>query len=280
MQPMTSPMPPVMENDTPATLTAILAASTTAEAPVVIVPAFQPGQPLVDLVEQLLLDPARVIIVVDDGSTPEHKGIFDKLRGKSRVHLLRHAVNLGKGQALKTAFDFFLLNVPATHVGVVTADADGQHLADDICKVSAALAAAPTELVLGSRDLDGPIPWRSAFGNRLTRYIFSALLGVRIQDTQTGLRGIPRPVIGDLLQLTASRYAFELEMLVKAVERGLRVREVPIRTVYDESNQDSHFKPVRDSLRIYFVFMRVVALSLAGAAVGLVRSLGPGAHDS
>lgn len=236
-------------------------------APVIIIPAYQPGRNLLKLVNHLCSTPRQNIIVVDDGSSAEHREIFDALTGRAGVHLLRHAVNLGKGQALKTAFNYFLVTFPEAHAGVVTADADGQHLPEDVQRVAAALATNPTELVLGTRRFSGEVPWKSSLGNTLTRHIFYGLLGRKISDTQTGLRGIPRAFLADLLPVPASRYEFELEMLVKASEQHLHVREVPIETVYEDGNRGSHFNPIVDSLRIYFVFLRFLLLSLSTAAL-------------
>lgn len=237
--------------------------------PVIVIPAYQPHSSLIHLVDSLSTDPRQVIIVVDDGSSSTHAHVFDALRRTPGVHVLRHAVNLGKGQALKTAFNYFLVALPDGHVGVVTADADGQHLPQDVQLVSRALADAPHALVLGTRHLRGDIPWKSAVGNRLTKHIFHGLLGRKVEDTQTGLRGIPRGFLPELLRISATRYEFELEMLVKAIEQRLEIQEVPIETVYEDDNRGSHFNPVFDSLRIYFVFLRFALLSLATAALDL-----------
>ena len=221
------------------------------------------------MVEQLLADPGQIVIVVDDGSSPAHKDVFAALADKPRLHLLRHAVNLGKGQALKTAFNYFLVSLPENHVGVVTADADGQHLVDDVRKVASALADTPGQLVLGRRRLRGTVPWKSAIGNRLTKHIFAGLVGRKVEDTQTGLRGIPRAFLRELLPISAAGYEFELEMLVRAVTHKLRIREVGIQTIYENDNIGSHFNPILDSFRIYFVFIRFVVLALATAALDL-----------
>lgn len=220
---------------------------------------------MVQLVEDLLRAPRQRIVIVDDGSGPEYADVFQRVAADPRVCLLRHATNLGKGQALKTGFNHVLLD--AWSPGVVTADADGQHLADDIRRVAEALLAAPDELVLGGRRLDANVPWRSAFGNSLTRYVFRGFVGRPLHDTQSGLRGIPRSLLADLLHLRASGYEFELEMLVLAANRGIRLNEVTIATVYEEGNRSSHFNPLRDSLKIYFVFLRFLALSLATAGL-------------
>ena len=110
------------------------------------------------------------------------------------------------------------------------------------------------------------MPLRSKFGNTVTRGVVRLLLGRPIFDTQTGLRGIPRGFLPELVQVEGGHYEFELEMLVQATKRRMTIEEIPIQTVYGGAGQ-SHFNPLRDSLRIYFVFLRFLGLSLATAAV-------------
>jgi putative flippase GtrA len=182
------------------------------------------------------------------------------------VVLLTHAVNLGKGQALKTAFNHVLIHTPADAVGAVTADADGQHLAADIRRVAERLEqGGPRTLILGSRAFQGTVPLRSRIGNVMTRRIFTLLIGRALTDTQTGLRGIPRSFLGELMQLKAGRYEFELEMLIRAT-RQMPLEELTIATVYGDF-ATSHFSPLRDSLRIYFVFLRFTSLSIITAGI-------------
>src|SRR6516162_7051666 len=96
----------------------------------VVIPAYRPSAGLIDLVQQLS-SRAPAIVIVDDGSGPEFRDVFARAAAVPNVQLHRHAVNLGKGAALKTAFNHVLCSMPDV-VGVVTADADGQHHPDDI----------------------------------------------------------------------------------------------------------------------------------------------------
>jgi len=232
---------------------------------VIVIPAYEPTTKLVELVADLSAD-GRPIVVVDDGSSPQCREVFEKVAALPNVILLVHAVNLGKGQALKTAFNQVLLQTPADAVGVVTADADGQHLAADIRRVAERLEqGGPRALILGSRAFQGTVPLRSRIGNVMTRRIFTLLIGRALTDTQTGLRGIPRSFLGELMQLKAGRYEFELEMLIRAT-RQMPIEELTIATVYGDF-ATSHFSPLRDSLRIYFVFLRFISLSIVTAAI-------------
>jgi len=233
---------------------------------VIVIPAFEPTPALADLVADLSRDGDRQIVVVDDGSSAACRPIFDRVAALPHVVVLAHAVNRGKGHALKTAFNYFLLNAPPDSPGVVTADADGQHLPVDVRRVAERLERSPAALVLGGRTFDGAVPFRSRFGNTMTRGVVRLLLGRPIFDTQTGLRGIPRSFLPELVQAEGGHYEFELEMLVRATHRRMAIEEIPIQTVYGGAGQ-SHFNPLRDSLRIYFVFLRFLGLSIATAGI-------------
>ncbi len=233
---------------------------------IIVIPAFEPDKQLISLVDALKHD--YPLVIVDDGSGPDYKNIFAALR-QDNVTVLQHSTNLGKGQALKTAFSHILLNEPEC-IGIVTADADGQHLPADIIHTQKTLALEPNHLILGSRHFTGHIPFRSKWGNRLTRGIFSVLIGKKLIDTQTGLRGLPRHLLPALLKIRSPGYEFELEMLIYAVQHHIPITELKIATVYENNNACSHFNPLLDSAKIYFVFLRFSSLGLVTAVVDLL----------
>ncbi len=232
----------------------------------IVIPAFRPGPQLADVVEQLERGGASAIVIVDDGSGAEYAAIFERCSAFPQVHILRHESNLGKGAALKTAIRFVLETFP-NGSGVVTADADGQHDPGDIIRVAAALEQNSDCLILGARQFDRHVPFRSRIGNLATRVLARVILGQHVQDSQTGLRGLPRNLLPYISELRSDRYEFELDMLIAAKHLGLVVIEVPIKTIYAPGNPTSHFDPLRDSMRIYFVLFRFGLLSLLTAAV-------------
>ena len=235
----------------------------------VFIPAWQPGSELVSLIEELAPYGFGTLLVVDDGSSAEAQSIFSTIAAAYRVPVLRHAVNLGKGRALKTGFNYILAQLPNMQT-VVTADADGQHTVTDIVAVARAACTSPSQLVLGSRTFGADVPLRSKFGNVLTRNIFRLVTGAKLTDTQTGLRAIPRVKLAELLPLEGERYEYEMTMLAHLCRRGERPLQVPIATVYIDGNRSSHFDPVRDSMRIYFVLARFYFSSLLAAGIDLV----------
>jgi putative flippase GtrA len=236
--------------------------------PVIVIPANQPGHELLELLDGLTSDPEQRIIVVNDGSTGMARNIFDLIDTRQgQIQILHHAVNLGKGQALKTGFNHFLLCFSKECSGLVTADADGQHAIHDIVSVSKALDEHPRALCLGSRKLDENVPWRSLIGNKVTVGVFKLATGKKLIDTQTGLRGVPADFLPEMMRSSESGYDFELDMLLRAIKTHREIIEIPIKTIYISQNKGSHFNPMRDSLKIYFVFLRFSLLSLSTAAI-------------
>lgn len=244
----------------------------------IIVPALDPDDQLPALLRNLLLDRRlRPIVLINDGSGPAAAPHLTAAAALPGVVRLDHPRNLGKGAALKTAIRYCLEHIPACP-GVVTADSDGQHTPTDILATAVALADHPGRLILGVRDFRAPgIPARSRLGNRLSRLTYR-LAGVRVTDTQTGLRGIPRALLPPLLDIPYDRYEFETVMLIEGARRKIPVHEQPIRTVYLNQNRGSHFAPLRDSVRIYRVLWRntmrqmrhFIATALASAALDLL----------
>ncbi len=235
----------------------------------VIIPSYEPDGKLIGLLKALKSTGFRNLVLVDDGSGREYGHYFESAKVDYGCTVLHHAVNRGKGCALKTAFDYCLQTFP--HVpGVITADSDGQHLPECILACADAILANPGALVLGCRCFEGEgIPVRSGFGNKCTRVVMKYLTGITVSDTQTGLRGIPLAFAGQLLSVKGERFEFETNMLLETKVRKIPIVEVPIHTVYIEENKTSHFNPVKDSVRIYMIFGKFLFSSLSSSVVDL-----------
>jgi len=212
---------------------------------VVVIPAFEPETALIRLVHDLR-DEFRGIVVVDDGSR-RSRDVFAQLDSPDNVQVLSHETNRGKGAALKTAFGAVLMLFPDA-LGVLTADADGQHLPKDILRVARTLEETPEMLALGVRSFGRDTPFRSRLGNLWTVAEFRLLTGTTVRDTQTGLRGIPLRILPKLLSVPGDRYDYEIRMLATAVLAWGGVTQVPIETVYAEGNRSSHFRPFADTI--------------------------------
>ena len=223
---------------------------------VVLIPAYEPDARLVTLVRALA---GCRVLVIDDGSGPAFDGVFAAAAASGAL-VLTHEGNRGKGAALRTGFAAIAQRFPGAHV--VTADADGQHTPADIARVAAHIAEG--QIVLGTRAFTGPVPARSRWGNTLSRLVFRGIAGRAIGDTQTGLRGLPAGALPWALSVGGDRFEYEFRMLLQAASADLALVEVPIATIYTDDNASSHFRPVRDSLRVYAPVARF-AVSAVGA---------------
>ncbi len=226
----------------------------------VVIPSYNPDEKLAQTVLGLKNAGFRDIIVIDDGSSAETKKNFPE--PGDGVTVLRHEVNRGKGAGLKTAFRYILENRPDA-AGCVTADGDGQHRTEDIAACAKAMLSEKDRVILGARDFSLPhVPERSKKGNRITSRVFRLLFGMKITDTQTGLRAIPRKYLAPFIRVSGDRYEYETNMLLSMKRDSIPFSEVKIDTVYIDDNQTSHFRPVRDSIRIYGLILSFVLSSV------------------
>lgn len=231
---------------------------------VVLIPAYKPDVRLVKLV-RALREKELAVTVVDDGGGEEFAAFFDQCAALG-ADVAHHAVNQGKGRALKTGINHILRSGKKI-AGVVTADADGQHTPEDILKIVGAMAENPQALVLGSRAFKGNVPFKSRAGNAITRVVYALASGIRVYDTQTGLRGLPVGSLEQMMRIDGERYEYEMNMLLKLREMSMPVIEVPIETIYIDDNKGSHFNPIRDAWRIYRVILTYVFASVSSFAI-------------
>ena len=207
--------------------------------------------------------PETRVLVVDDGSGPAYEGVLAAARAAGAV-VTGYPVNAGKGEALRTGLARVIRLWPGADV--VCADADGQHTPADIAAVARRVHETG-RMTLGVRAFTGSVPLRSQLGNSVTALLFRGATGWRLRDTQTGLRGYPADELEWLLEVPGDRYEYELSTLLRSHELGMAVEEIEIATVYEPGNASSHFRPLRDSARIYAPLLRFTGASLASFVI-------------
>lgn len=208
---------------------------------VILIPAYNPTDELVKIVREL--KNRFKIVVVDDGSKEEYKHIFDKIQND--VILLHHDVNKGKGQALRTGLSEIEEKFGNT-VKIVTADADGQHCVQDIVRVAMELKKEDC-FIIGVRFLDH-MPLRSKIGNKIARTLMQKKYNVLIEDTQSGLRGIPSRYVKSILKIKSEGFVFETDVLKMIFKNKIEFKQVGINTIYE--NQKTNFRTVVDSFKV------------------------------
>ena len=222
----------------------------------IVLPSLDPDKKFINVIESLLQEGFQHLVIVNDGSKEERRHFFDEAAALPGCTVLTHEVNKGKGRALKTAFGYVREKLPALR-GVITIDGDGQHLTKDILACGQRMLENEDKVVLGCRDFSLPgIPPRSVAGNKTTSRFFRLLFGIRLSDTQTGLRAIPARYLGTFCDIEGERFEYETNMLLYMKRLGIGFLEQPIETVYDPDDYSSHYNAVKDSLRITKVMLR------------------------
>ena len=234
---------------------------------VALIPAYKPTLALSRIVDSLL-EHNIIVVVINDGSPKSFDHVFLAL--DERVDILKNAINLGKGAALKHGLNH-IINTYTQCKAIITLDCDGQHKIEDcLALIEAFLTHKNIDLALGVRAFEGKVPFRSNIGNRLTRGIFRIMFGKKILDTQSGLRAFNLDFASDMLKIPYNGYEFEMQMLILACDKNMQILQVPIHTIYIDSNASSHFNPIFDSLSIYFVLFRHIGNSLITACLDYI----------
>lgn len=215
----------------------------------VVIPTYNHGG-RVAMVARKALALGWPVVVVDDGSTDD---TAKQLRSVGGLHVVRHAVNRGKGAALINGMRY----AAAMADYAITLDADGQHDPADARRLTAAVAGSQRVIVVGRREM-ADAPWTSRKGRAFSNFWVRISGGPKMADSQSGFRIYPLPeTLG--LGVISRRYQFEVEVLARAAWQGIPVAEIPISTRYSaDLPRISHFHPFVDFLRNFGAFSRLI----------------------
>lgn len=209
----------------------------------IVIPAYNPDFHLIKIIQELKKG-ENEILVIDDGS--ERKDCFNQI--KKDVIVLTHEQNKGKGQALKTAFQYVLKQYPNC-IGVVCADADGQHMVQDIQNIKNILQKNPSKFILGVRNFkQKQVPLKNKIGNYASNILFYLKTRKKLKDTQSGLRGIPISILKQIVEIKGERFEYEMNML-QNVANKVEIKQVEINTIYSKKIK-SNYKPITHSIEI------------------------------
>ncbi|MGX7106158.1 glycosyltransferase family 2 protein [Hutsoniella sourekii] len=229
----------------------------------VLIPAYRPMFELTDYVQQLLDQEIPEVVIINDGNSKEYDRLFANLSRMEGVTVLKHDHNQGKGEGLKTGCRY-LLNSSNHYLGLVTADADGQHAIRDVIAAGEKLESSQADIVLGMRRFDYEhVPFRSRLGNELTAKVFNCLYGVYIRDTQTGLRAWTKELCQPFSELVGSGFEYEINMLIYLAKNQLNWESIDISTIY-HSEHFSNYQTVKDSSKIAWQLIKGLGLPIQG----------------
>lgn len=236
---------------------------------VVVIPTLNPNEKIMSDFMIELVKSFKNIIVVNDGSRDSYEEFFKSFEKKGII-VLKHHINYGKGRALKTALNY-ILNEYKDIKAIVTADSDGQHSPEDIEKVANKTKKHPDAYVLGTRNFkQDNVPFKSRYGNIITRNVFKIFIGLNITDTQTGLRGMSPDVAKAFLATAGERFEYETNTLIECKEKDIPIVEQTIKTIYIDNNSESHFNPFKDSARIYKLFVKYIFASISSFVLDIL----------
>ena len=216
----------------------------------IIIPALEPELEFCDYVRKLQKMQNPYIVVIDDGSGENYQTVFQTLKHMENCVVLTHHKNEGKGAALKTGFQYVKEQAEeGDHI--VCVDCDGQHAVEDVVAICEKMKRYPGTLLLGSRAFSGGnIPFRSLIGNRTTSFFLWIMSGRWLSDTQTGFRAFDTSLLELMLEVSGTRFEYEMQMLLTCIQNKIPIRTESIRTIYQDGNSGSHFRPVRDSFGV------------------------------
>lgn len=232
--------------------------------PVAIAPTYNNARTVGDILRRLA---DMSVIAINDGSTDGTRDILSEWERGNRQErrVLMHERNRGKAAALLSGFAA-AMELGFTHA--VTMDTDGQLQPEDVPVLLAKAQANPGALVIGTRDVSAAdYPARSRLGRRLSNWMIRLECGLKVSDSQCGLRVYPLAMVR-AIQCTSGHFGFETEIITRAVWAGFKVVDAPVRCTYGPADQRvSHFKPCRDTLRGLWMHARLLPLSLAQEGV-------------
>lgn len=223
----------------------------------IVIPALKPGPGLAGEIRELGRRLCARIVLVDDGSGLDYQKTFALAERVEGCRVLYHRKNLGKGRALKTGFAYIKGQLLEEKALILCMDCDGQHLPADGAGLLLLAERWPGSLILGVRDFSGAgVPLRSRLGNRIASRALCLASGIRIRDTQTGLRAFDSSLLERFLEVPGEGFDYEMAMLLTCAREGIPVRTRKIRTVYVKGNAGSHFRPLTDSLLVLAACLR------------------------
>jgi glycosyltransferase involved in cell wall biosynthesis len=227
--------------------------------PCLVLPTYNNAGTLADILQRTLAL-GLPTYVIDDGSTDGTRQALEPFSHTPGLTVLNHRVNRGKAAAMRTAFAAAHAHA-RTHA--LTLDTDGQLSPEQAPDLLAAAARNPRALVLGlrSRTIHN-YPASNRFGRKLSNLLIRVESGVRVGDSQCGMRVYPLDMLA-AIPVRSSRYGYEMEVITRAAWAGVPILEVPVSCKYfPPAQRVSHYRPWLDTSRAVLLHVTLLARKL------------------
>lgn len=233
----------------------------------VIITIYKKDRKTIELCSKLCELGAEHIVVVNDGLNTGDE-YFNELISLG-CHIVTLEKGSGKGTCIKAGAKYAYENI-FNLTGFITADADGEHTAEDIMKISRALYMRPDNLILGKRDTaKSKMSVGHRIGHKAASAYFKVITGVKCKDTTTGLRGIPATLYDIVINTKGKRFEYEMNFLTKCADLKIPFYNVNIVTV-EQPDSESNYRLIKDTFLIYKTPLKFATASVGCTAVDLI----------
>ena len=216
------------------------------------IPAFNEGK-VIDEVIKKCLKFSDQVVVCDDGSTDDTYEIADA----AGAHVIRHDVNIGKGEALRTLFKFA---IHSKNDIIVTIDGDGQFLPEEIPKLVSDIKEKKSDIVIGYRFDDATdMPNYRRFGNKMLDKMANMVTELSVSDTQSGYRAYSKDVI-EKLNFNIKGFGADVEILIDAANKGFRISEQKVTVIYNTGSDTSTKNPISHAGEVVTTILERIAI--------------------
>ena len=216
------------------------------------IPAFNEGK-VIDEVIKKCLKFSDQVVVCDDGSTDDTYEIADA----AGAHVIRHDVNIGKGEALRTLFKFA---IHSKNDIIVTIDGDGQFLPEEIPKLVSDIKEKKSDIVIGYRFDDATdMPNYRRFGNKMLDKMANMVTELSVSDTQSGYRAYSKDII-EKLNFNIKGFGADVEILIDAANKGFRISEQKVTVIYNTGSDTSTKNPISHAGEVITTILERIAI--------------------
>lgn len=216
---------------------------------IILIPAYKPDFQLVSLVQKLSNVNQLKILVVNNGNTNDFDHYFNQILKFENVHVTKLIKNEGKGRGLKKGLEYIIKNFKKVD-NIIFADADGQHISEDIIKIKNKIEnhLSDNVFVIGNREHNKNTPYRNLYANKFFNLIFKKKLNLNINDALCGLRAIKIKYAQKIINLKYDDFRFEVEMIIFLKQKNFVLIEENISSIYFKDRKST--LSIVDTLRL------------------------------